>query len=63
MNDSQVVEVAQPPPGLQCFQLTLLPKMLGTALVSISDIGLIPPTSASAVVICFIYYLTIQLFK
>jgi hypothetical protein len=37
--------------------------MLGTALVSISDIGLIPPTSASAVVICFIYYLTIQLFK
>lgn len=50
VNDSQVVEVAQPPPGLQCFQLTLLPKMLGTALVSISDIGLIPPTSASAVV-------------
>ena len=62
MNDSQVVEVAQPPPGLQCVQLRLLPKMLGIALVSISDIGLIPHTSTSAVVICFIDYLSIQLF-
>ncbi|KAF9666359.1 hypothetical protein SADUNF_Sadunf16G0221300 [Salix dunnii] len=50
VNDSQVVEVAQPPPGLQCVQLRLLPKMLGIALVSISDIGLIPHTSTSAVV-------------
>ncbi|CAK7328122.1 unnamed protein product [Dovyalis caffra] len=50
VNDSQVVEVTQPPTGLQCFQLGLFPKMLGTALVTVYDIGLIPPTSASAVV-------------
>ena len=50
MNDSQVVEVIQSPPGLQCSQLMLSPKGLGTALVSVYDIGLAPPHAASALV-------------
>lgn len=54
MNDSQVVEVVQPPTGLQCSQLILSPKGLGTALVTVKDIGLIPPLAASSTVyFCF----------
>lgn len=50
VNDSQVVEVIQPPTDLQCSQLVLSPKGLGTALVTVYDIGLAPPLAASAVV-------------
>ncbi|XP_004304654.1 PREDICTED: nuclear pore membrane glycoprotein 210-like [Fragaria vesca subsp. vesca] len=50
VNDSQVVEVIQPPTDLQCSQLVLSPKGLGTALVTVKDIGLAPPLAASAVV-------------
>ncbi|KAG8634965.1 hypothetical protein MANES_17G112100v8 [Manihot esculenta] len=50
VNDSRVVEVIQSPPGMQCFHLTLSPKGLGTALVTVYDIGLAPTTAASAVV-------------
>ena len=50
VNASQVLEVVQPPTGLQCLQLVLSPKGLGTALVTVHDIGLAPPTTASAVV-------------
>lgn len=53
MNDSRVVEVVPLPPGLQCLQLMLSPKALGNALVTVNDIGLAPPMSASAVVILF----------
>lgn len=53
MNDSQVVEVVQPPLGLQCSQLMLSPKGLGTAFVTVWDIGLAPPITASAVVFFF----------
>lgn len=53
VNDSRVVEVIQSPPGMQCFHLTLSPKGLGTALVTVYDIGLAPTTAASAVVLCF----------
>lgn len=59
MNDSQVVEVIQPPPGLQCLQLMLSPKGIGTALVTIYDIGLVPPVAASAVVMHFFYCLPV----
>ncbi|XP_059670096.1 nuclear pore complex protein GP210 isoform X2 [Cornus florida] len=50
VNNSQVVEVIRPPPDLQCSQLMLAPKGLGTALVTVYDIGLSPPIAASAVV-------------
>lgn len=51
MNDSRVVEVTQSPPGLQCVQLILSPKGLGTAVVTVYDIGLTPNLVASVVVI------------
>ncbi|KAF5479668.1 hypothetical protein F2P56_000470 [Juglans regia] len=50
VNDTQVVEVVPPPPSLQCLQLMLSPRGLGTALVTVHDIGLVPPIAASAVV-------------
>ncbi|CAK9176162.1 unnamed protein product [Ilex paraguariensis] len=50
VNDTQVVEIIQPPPGLQCSQLVLAPKGLGVALVTVYDIGLDPPLAASSVV-------------
>ncbi|RYR07176.1 hypothetical protein Ahy_B05g074493 isoform E [Arachis hypogaea] len=49
-NDSQVVEVTQPPSGLECFQLILSPKGLGIANLTLYDIGLTPPPRASALV-------------
>ncbi|GLU11334.1 hypothetical protein SLE2022_280890 [Rubroshorea leprosula] len=49
-NDSRVVEVIHPPSGLQCSQLLLSPKGLGTALVTVFDIGLTPTVATSAVV-------------
>ncbi|XP_030530756.1 nuclear pore complex protein GP210 isoform X1 [Rhodamnia argentea] len=51
VNDSQIVEVIHPPPGLQCSQLMLSPRGLGTALVTVNDIGLAPPQMASATVL------------
>ncbi|GAB2264624.1 hypothetical protein Droror1_Dr00028013 [Drosera rotundifolia] len=50
VNDSQVVEVSQMGPKFHCSELNLTPKSLGTALVTVYDIGLIPPMTASAVV-------------
>ncbi|KDP46416.1 hypothetical protein JCGZ_10256 [Jatropha curcas] len=50
VNDSLVAEVIQSPPGLQCSQLTVSPKGLGTALVTVYDIGLAPTIQASSVV-------------
>ncbi|XP_022934341.1 nuclear pore complex protein GP210 isoform X2 [Cucurbita moschata] len=50
VNDSRIVEVIQPAPGIQCRELVLSPKGLGTALVTVYDIGLTPPLSSSAVV-------------
>ncbi|XWS40691.1 hypothetical protein CRYUN_Cryun17cG0017400 [Craigia yunnanensis] len=50
VNDSQVVEVTQSPPGLQCLQMMLLPKGLGIAVVTVYDIGLAPNLAASVVV-------------
>ncbi|XP_061357530.1 nuclear pore complex protein GP210 isoform X2 [Gastrolobium bilobum] len=49
-NNSQVVEVIQPPSGLECLQLILSPKGLGTANLTLYDIGLTPPLRASALV-------------
>lgn len=51
VNDSRIVEVIQPAPGIQCQELVLSPKGLGTALVTVYDIGIHPPLSASSVVI------------
>lgn len=50
INDSQVLEIVQLPLDLQCLQLMLAPKRLGTALVTVYDIGLAPPLAASSVV-------------
>ncbi|XP_043725573.1 nuclear pore complex protein GP210 [Telopea speciosissima] len=50
VNDTQVVEVIQPPPSLQCLQLMLAPRGIGTALVTVHDIGLSPPLAASTMV-------------
>ncbi|XP_027187547.1 nuclear pore complex protein GP210 isoform X1 [Cicer arietinum] len=49
-NDSQVVEVIQPPTGLECQQLILSPKGLGIADLTLYDTGLTPPLRASALV-------------
>ncbi|XP_039691001.1 nuclear pore complex protein GP210 isoform X3 [Medicago truncatula] len=49
-NDSQVVEVTQPPTGLECQQLILSPKGLGIANLTLYDMGLTPPLKASALV-------------
>lgn len=54
VNDSRIVEVIHPPPGLQCSQLMLSPRGLGTALVTVNDIGLTPPLVASARVKLFL---------
>ncbi|GMP38818.1 hypothetical protein CsSME_00009940 [Camellia sinensis var. sinensis] len=56
VNNSQVVEVIQPPSGLQCSQSVLAPKGLGTALVTFYDIGLSPPHATASVVIFPIFY-------
>lgn len=50
INNSQVLEIVQLPLDLQCFQLMLAPKRLGTALVTVYDIGLSPPLAASSMV-------------
>ncbi|KAL2529004.1 Nuclear pore complex protein [Forsythia ovata] len=50
VNDTQIVEVIQPPPGFQGSQLTLAPKSLGPVLVTVHDIGVAPPLAASSVV-------------
>lgn len=50
MNDSRVAEVVRPPSGMQCSQMMLSPKGLGTTLVTVYDIGVSPPLSALAVV-------------
>ncbi|XVF14043.1 hypothetical protein REPUB_Repub09cG0022600 [Reevesia pubescens] len=50
VNDSRVVEVTQSPPSLQCLQLMLSPKGLGTAVVTVYDIRLAPNLAASVMV-------------
>ncbi|KAL9246241.1 hypothetical protein vseg_019803 [Gypsophila vaccaria] len=50
VNDSRVVEVMQPVQDVQCSQLTLVPKSLGSAVVTVYDVGLSPPLTSSAVV-------------
>ncbi|KAK2365493.1 nuclear pore complex protein GP210 [Trifolium repens] len=49
-NDSKVVEVTQPTTGLECQQLSLSPKGLGIANLTLYDMGLTPPLRASALV-------------
>ncbi|KAF7801531.1 nuclear pore complex protein GP210 isoform X1 [Senna tora] len=49
-NNSQVVEFIHPPSGLRCLHLLLSPKGLGIANVTVFDIGLTPPLTASALV-------------
>lgn len=50
VNNSEVVQVIQPPSSLHCLQLVLAPKGLGTTLVTIYDIGISLPLSATSVV-------------
>ena len=50
MNNSRVAEVIRPPSGLQCSQMILSPKGLGTTIVTVYDIGVSPPLSALALV-------------
>lgn len=50
VNNSHILEVIQLPVDLRCLQLMLAPKRLGTALVTVYDIGLAPPLAASSVV-------------
>lgn len=65
VNDSRVVEVIQAPEGLQCLQLMLSPKGLGTALVTVYDVGLAPPRAASALVLylllCLLYTICLSI--
>lgn len=50
VNDSRVIEVMQPTLGLQCSQLTLVPRGVGIAAITIYDIGLSLPLTASSLV-------------
>ncbi|XP_057530542.1 nuclear pore complex protein GP210 isoform X2 [Amaranthus tricolor] len=50
VNDSRVVEVMQPATGLECSQLTLIPRGVGTAVVKIYDVGLSPSITTASVV-------------
>lgn len=50
LNDTLIAEVIDYPPNLQCSQLSLAPKSLGTALVTVYDMGLSPPLVAASVV-------------
>ncbi|KAL3833124.1 hypothetical protein ACJIZ3_007860 [Penstemon smallii] len=49
VNDTQIVKVIKLP-AYQCSQLMLAPKNLGSALVTVHDIGLVPPQAASSTV-------------
>ncbi|XP_017229094.1 nuclear pore complex protein GP210 [Daucus carota subsp. sativus] len=50
VNDTQVAELIDRTPDLHCSQLSLAPKSLGTALVTVYDMGLSPPLAATSVV-------------
>ncbi|KAL3629180.1 hypothetical protein CASFOL_026402 [Castilleja foliolosa] len=50
VNDTQIVEIIQQKPAYKCSQLTLAPKSLGPALVTVHDTGLVPPLAASSVI-------------
>ncbi|KAK3033069.1 hypothetical protein RJ639_035695 [Escallonia herrerae] len=50
VNDTQILDVLQPPRDSQCSQLVLAPKGFGTASVAVYDVGLAPPLAASAMV-------------
>ncbi|XP_010528227.1 PREDICTED: nuclear pore complex protein GP210 [Tarenaya hassleriana] len=50
VNDSRVAEVIQPPSDLQCSQMMLSSRGLGTAQVTVYDVGVSPPLSALATV-------------
>lgn len=50
VNDTLIAEVIDYPPNLQCSQLSLAAKSLGTALVTVYDMGLSPPLIAASVV-------------
>lgn len=50
VNDTDIVEVVQKVPAYECSQLMLAPKGLGSALVTVHDVGLVPPLSASSTV-------------
>ncbi|XP_073140167.1 nuclear pore complex protein GP210 [Henckelia pumila] len=50
VNDTQIVEVMQQSPAYHCSHLMLAPKSLGHALVTVHDIGLVPPLVASSAV-------------
>lgn len=54
VNDSRVVEVMQPATGLECSQLTLIPRGVGTAVVKIYDVGLSPSITTASVVTPFL---------
>uniref|UniRef100_A0A7N0ZVJ4 Uncharacterized protein n=1 Tax=Kalanchoe fedtschenkoi TaxID=63787 RepID=A0A7N0ZVJ4_KALFE len=50
VNDSRVVDLIQPSDGLRCMRVTVAPKGLGTAVITIKDIGLTPPLATSSLV-------------
>lgn len=50
VNDTQIVGVMQQSPAYHCSHLMLAPKSLGSALVTVHDIGLVPPFVASSAV-------------
>ncbi|KAL8471258.1 hypothetical protein ACS0TY_028786 [Phlomoides rotata] len=50
VNDTQVVEVIQQIPAHERSQLMLAPKSLGSVLVTVHDIGLVPHLAASSTV-------------
>ncbi|KAG1358954.1 hypothetical protein COCNU_08G004000 [Cocos nucifera] len=49
-NDTQVAFIIQPPESTQCSHLIVGARGLGSALVTVRDIGLSPPAAASALV-------------
>lgn len=50
MNDTQIAQLSQSLEGAECSYFVLAARGLGTALLTVWDIGLSPPASTSALV-------------
>ena len=50
INDTQVAQLSPPSESVECSHLELSARGLGSALVTVWDIGLSPPAAASVLV-------------
>lgn len=50
VNDTHVADIVQPPQSAHCSWLMLAARGLGTAVITVYDIGISPPVRTSATV-------------